>query len=250
MVKNTVLIVATEDPGSKFNVNSYFKFGIRTWEAWCKNNNVDLVVVDKLHSDIPKGKWMKPFVFDYVKEGKVAMVDADTMIKWDAPNFFNHYNEDEFCGVHDTDSIYWLNNSITAYQKFFPEVELETDLYINSGVMLFSDYHREFFEKLKQFYYDNKDEIDNWKIPNTGSDQTIINFLLQQSKTKQKMLPCIYNQFGLIRKDLLQHNWQTGDKTSFFIKTGYIWHFTGFAMEQRISLMEQVWNATKQQYND
>lgn len=247
---NTVLIVATEDPASKFNVNSYFKYGSKTWEYWCKKNDVELIIVDELADGITKGKWMKPFVFDYVKEGKVALVDADTMIKWDAPNFFDHYQEDEFGGVHDTDSIFWLNNSINAYQKFFPGSELDTDYYINSGVMLFSDHHKPFFEELKKFYFDNKHELDNWKVPNTGSDQTIINYLLQSTGVKQKMLPCIYNQFGLVRKDLLQHNWQTGDRTSFFIKTGLIWHFTGFAMEQRISLMEQVWNLTKQYYND
>jgi hypothetical protein len=189
-------------------------------------------------------------VFDYVKEGKVALVDADTMIKWDAPNFFSDYNEFEFGGVHDSDSIFWLNNSINAYQKFFPDFKLNTDYYINSGVMMFSDHHKSFFNTLKKFYFDNKYELDNWKVPNTGSDQTIINYLLQLEKVKQKMFPCIYNQFGLIRKDLLQHNWQTGDKTPFFIKTGIVWHFTGFDMRQRISLMEQVWNLNKEYYND
>lgn len=250
MVKNTIVIVATEDPSSKYNVNLYFKFGIKTWESWCKRHDIELVVIDKLHSDVSKGKWMKPFVFDYVKNGKVAIVDADTMVKWDAPNFFNHYEENEFCGVHDTDSIFWLNNSINVYQKFFPQVNLNTDYYINSGVMLFSDYHKDFFNNLKKFYYSNKTELDNWKIPNTGSDQTIINFLLQLTDTKQKILPCIYNQFGLLRKDLLHYNWQTGDTTPFFIKTGYIWHFTGFSIEQRIKLMEQVWNNYKQFYNE
>lgn len=236
---NTVVIVATEDPASKFNVNSYFKNGLRTWEYWCKKNNVDLVVIDKLDKHTPKGKWMKPLVFDYVKEGKVALVDADTMVKWDAPNFFDLYNDDEFCGVLDTDSIFWLHNSITAYQKFFPEVKLDTSYYINSGVMLFSDKHKGFFNTLREFYLTNKEELDNWSVPNTGSDQTIINFLLQKEKVKQKMLPDPFNQFGLLRKDLLGHNWQTGDKTPFFIKTGYIWHFTGFAMETRVSLMQQ-----------
>ena len=193
---------------------------------------------------------MKAFVFDYVKEGKVSLVDADTMIKWDAPNFFEEYNEDEFCGVNDTDSIYWLHNSITSYQKFFPDVNLDTSNYINSGVMLFSDKHKPLFELLKNFYLDRKEELDQWKVPNTGTDQTIINFLLQQNNIKQKMLPSIYNQFGLIRKDLLSHNWQLGDKTSFFIKTGLIWNFTGFSIEQRIDLMKQVWEALKHMYND
>ena len=42
---------------------------------------------------------------------------------------------------------------------------------------------------------------------------------------------------------MFKHNWQLNeDLTPFFIKYAYIWHFTGFPIEDRARVMEQVWN--------
>ena len=67
----------------------------------------------------------KELVFEKIgdKYEKIGIVDADTMIKWDAPNIFDLY-DDEFCGVVDNDSYYFLHNSINAYGKFFQKIKL------------------------------------------------------------------------------------------------------------------------------
>jgi hypothetical protein len=42
---------------------------------------------------------------------------------------------------------------------------------------------------------------------------------------------------------MFKHNWQLNlDTTPFFIKYAYVWHFTGFPIENRISIMKQVWD--------
>ena len=45
------------------------------------------------------------------------------------------------------------------------------------------------------------------------------------------------------KKNMFTHNWQLNeDMTPFFIKYSYIWHFTGFPIEDRTKIMKQVWN--------
>ena len=48
---------------------------------------------------------------------------------------------------------------------------------------------------------------------------------------------------GMHKKQMFVHNWQLNeDNTPFFIKYGYIWHFTGFGIPDRINLMKQTWD--------
>ena len=43
-----------------------------------------------------------------------------------------------------------------------------------------------------------------------------------------------WNMFPMHKREMFGHNWQDGDdKTPFFIKYSYIWHFTGFPIEDR-----------------
>ena len=43
------------------------------------------------------------------------------------------------------------------------------------------------------------------------------------------------------KKQMFVHNWQLDeDKNPFFIKYGYLWHFTGFSVEDRIKIND-VW---------
>ena len=41
---------------------------------------------------------------------------------------------------------------------------------------------QDFFEKLKNFYLTNKETLDNWNVPNTGKEQTLLNFHLKEEK--------------------------------------------------------------------
>ena len=76
---------------------------------------------------------------------KIGIIDSDTMVKWDAPNIFELYDE-EFCGVPDNSNLRWLNDSLNVYGKFFPNVTIDYYEYINSGVMFFNKEHLSFFE--------------------------------------------------------------------------------------------------------
>jgi len=169
------------------------------------------------------------------------------MIHWNAPNIFDMY-DDEFCGVVDDINLRWLTDSLNAYNKFFPNTKIDIDEYINAGVLFFSNQHLPFFEKLLNFYFENQHELDNWTLGG-GKEQTLLNFHLKESNYKRKFLEPSWNLMGLHKKQMFTHNWQLNeDDTPFFIKYGYILHFTGFGIPDRINLMKQTWDVIGENY--
>jgi hypothetical protein len=82
-----------------------------------------------------------------------------------------------------------------------------------------------------------------------GKVQTILNFELQKQGTKIKELSSLWNMFSMHKREMFSHNWQDGDdKTPFFIKYSWVWHFTGFPIEDRTRIMQQTWNLVGKNY--
>ena len=246
-------MVAIQDEASKYDHQKYFEASKECWQSYCKKHNIDFIVVDKKLPNVKFCVWHKEFVFDFIgdKYEKIALVDFDTLVHWDAPNFFDLYN-DEFCGVLENESLFWIQNSLNAFRDNFAElrnVEITLSEYINGGVLFFHKSHKNFFEKLKSFYIRNKPTFDNWNVPNTGKEQTILNLYLKKENITKKYLDFRFNTMRLTKNDWLHHNWQIdGDKTPFFIKYSYIWHFTGCYIEERTNLMTSIWQQTKHLY--
>lgn len=246
-------MVAIQDESSKYNHQKYFEVSKQCWQFYCKKHNIDFIVVDKKLPNVKFCVWHKEFVFDFIgdKYEKIALVDFDTLVHWDAPNFFNLY-DDEFCGVLENESLFWIQNSLNAFKSNFKELEnikITLSEYINGGILFFHKSHKNFFEKLKEFYVTNKSTFDNWNVPNTGKEQTILNLYLKKENVKKKYLDFRFNTMRLTKNDWLHHNWQTeNDKTPFFIKYSYIWHFTGCSIEDRTNLMTSIWQQTKHLY--
>lgn len=253
MNKNCIVMVAIQDEGSKFDHQKYFEVSKQCWQSYCKKYNIDFIVIDKKLPNVKFCVWHKEFVFDFIgdKYEKIALVDFDTMVNWNAPNFFNLY-EDEFCGILENENLFWIDNSLRAFKSSFSElkdVDIKLSEYINGGVLFFTKSHKQFFEKLKDFYLRNKNSFDNWNVPHTGKEQTILNLYLKKENVNKKYLDFRFNTMRLIKNDWLQYNWQLNeDKTPFFIKYSYIWHFTGCSIEERSELMTNIWNQTKQFY--
>lgn len=250
MNKNLIYIVGIDHPTSQFKVSSYANPCFESWQLWANKHNIDIHICKEHDDRFARPIWNKELVFEKFGDryDKIGIVDADTIVRWDAPNIFDLYTEEEFCGVRDNDNFWWLDNSIKAYQKFFPTIKLDTDYYINAGVIFFSKKHKPVFDAILKFYFDNKQEIDNWSVPNTGREQTIFNFILEQLQVKKKLISPEWNQFGLVQKGFFNYNFSTGDTTPYIFKNGFIWHFTGFPIEQRIELMNKIWTTIKTKY--
>lgn len=247
MNKHLIFIIAINDPNRQIQNQDYAQYSIKTWECWCNRNNVDLKVLteDRLKTKYPI--FNKELVYEYGRGyDKIGIVDSDTMIRWDAPNIFD-FIEDKFYGVNDLCDLNWLLSSIKDRQKFFPDVEIDIFKYINAGVLFFSSKHLDFFEKFLTFVRENEEEINS--IDGGGTEQTLLNFSLQKEGIEIELLDPSWNLLSIHKKNMFAHNWQLNqNKSPYFLNYAYIWHFTGFPIEDRVQVMKSTWEFIKDQY--
>tara|TARA_R100000388_G_scaffold84484_1_gene63529 strand:- start:537 stop:1295 length:759 start_codon:yes stop_codon:yes gene_type:complete len=203
-----------------------YQFAIKSWSHWCKKNNAQLFVLDELLLPMEEMGicWQRYYLFDIleandIKYDQVLMVDSDTIVHPDCPNFFEH-TEHKYCGVHDEGSYDWILRSIENYSKhIFEGKQLEWWKYINGGFQIVNKRHKEFFNEMKSLYHNNKENFiqmqDTFK---TGTDQTPVNFMLQIKNIETKLLPYEFNMTDMPRKEILNH-----DLT--MTKIGWVYHF-------------------------
>lgn len=248
MKKNLIYIVAIDHEISSIKNSDYSQYCIETWKYWCDKHNIDLIVNKEHDTRFGRPTWNKELIYDIGKDyEKIGVVDSDTMVKWDAPNIFDHFDT-EFCGINDIADLSWVINSLDVYKKFFPNTEMDPMKYMNAGVVFFHNKHLHIFKQVLDFYLNNKQELDNWSHGG-GREQTILNYFLEKNNVEKRFSDYSWNLLSMHRKDIFKHNWQLNtDSTPFFIKYGYIWHFTGFPIEQRVSIMQQTWDITKNKY--
>lgn len=247
MSKNLIFIIAINDPNRQIQNQDYAQYSLKTWEYWCKKNNCDLKVLteDRLKTKYPI--WNKELVCEYGQGyDKIGIVDSDTMIRWDTPNIFD-FIEDKFYGVNDLCDLNWLFSSIEQRQKFFPDVKLDINKYLNAGVLFFPSKYLDFFEKFLTFVLTHEDEINS--IDGGGKEQTLLNFFLQKEQVEVELLDPSWNLLSIHKKNMFQHNWQLNqNKTPYFIDYAYIWHMTGFPIEDRVQVMKSTWEFIQNQY--
>lgn len=245
MSKNVVFL--TSIPYSQEQHLSYEQYCLNTWKYWCNKNNVELFilnepVVDPFHM---KPNWQKMYAFDLLNANnidydQVLIVDIDTMIKWDTPNFFNLTNNN-FTAIIDNDNINWVTKSIKGYQHFFPDINIHWTEYFNSGFVIFHKKHKKVINGMLDMWDKNSEELiylqNNLK---KGHDQTPLNYMVKQMGFDVNYLPKTFNLTHLQRKEILQD--------LMFIDCGYIWHFNGFDKNYREPLMKQTWDKIKHNY--
>ena len=151
--------------------------------------------------------------------------------------------------VQDNANLRWLNDSVKHYGgDFFPDYKINLDKYINAGVVYLDNDSLSVYKHLRDFYFEHQEELDNWN-KGGGREQTLFNFLLQINNYDVNLLPPIWNMFAMHKKEMFSHNWQDGDdKTPFFIKYSWVWHFTGFPIEDRTRIMKQTWDMVGKNY--
>ena len=260
---NMIYTVAVNHDTSQFKNSDYSQYCIKSWRRWCHKNDIEFMVINKHNDNYTFPIWNKLDVCDVCKGyEKIAIVDSDTMIHWNAPNLFDTINTGLY-GVQDNANLRWLHNSVKNYGgEFFSDFKIDLDKYINAGVVFLDNKSLSIYDKLREFYFDNQEKLDSWN-KGGGREQTLFNFLLQINNYDVKLLPPIWNMISMHKRDLLcqtldgipiepfgfAYNWQDGDdKTPFFIKYSWIWHFTGFPIEERTKIMKQTWELVGDKY--
>jgi len=262
MKQNVVWWTAIKTPKltEKFGGYNYFDITKKCWQYWCKKNNALFVeFTEPVEEDLFefRANWQKPiFVFDELERrginyDQILLIDSNIMVRWDCPNLFN-LSKGKFTAARDVDNMRWTWESVQGYKKMFNNFEFDFDDYFNSGFVIFNKSHKEVFQSFKQFYYDNRKELNNLSnnIVKRGFEQTCMNYWIQMNNIDLNLnLPLPYKITHLQRKELFNYNWQLNeDKTPFFIKYGYIWMFNGTPKDTRSKMIKQTWDLVKNNY--
>jgi len=205
-----------------------YKFSIDSWKYWANKNNVEIFILNDLlmpHEDMGIC-WQRYYLFDIleannIEYNQIAMVDADTIIHPNCPNFFEQ-TEGKFTGVHCDASYDWVIRSIENYSKYiFEDHKMPFWQYIDCGFVIVNESHKPFFKQVTDFYNNNSELLRNAeKTWHAGTDQTPVNFLLHENNIDFKLLPYEYNMIDLNRKELLQNDLP-------FTKIGYVYQYNG-----------------------
>jgi hypothetical protein len=242
------------------NLDEYKEWSLLTWKYYANKYNLDIFILDQplCDTELMRPTWQRWYVYDLLESngykfediGQIALIDIDTMVKWDAPNIFEVAG-DYYSGVNDDISLEWINNSIDGYRFHFPQfqnVDLDWTNYINNGILVLPTNGREFCKIVIDFYNNNIDKLRDLQHNSLkkGTDQTPINFLAKQFFPEIKYLSKKYNMSQLIMTHAMAPSILDGQPI--FIKHGYIWHFNGIPREQRNTYMKQTWETIKNNY--
>ena len=212
-----------------------YHYSIKSWTNWCKKNDCELLVWEDLlyPIDYMKITWQRYYMFDILEANdidynQVLMVDADTIIHPDCPNFFE-LTDNKYCGVKVDGCYEWVVRSIKGFgDELFSGKRIKPWNYINGGFQIVNKSHKDFFESMKKYYSENKDKIihtiDKLKC---GTDQTILNYILDKENIDVKLLPLRYNLQDMFRKNLLhipEYSWWP-DTLENLWDSGWIYHF-------------------------
>lgn len=226
MKKNYVFITAIKSPTNELRSQAY-KYSIQSWKPWCEANGCELRILDEPVSDVSvmKPNYFRYFCFDLL-EGEdydqICLVDADTIIHPECPNFFE-LSDRKFCAVHNDGDYDWIIRSIENYQYEFAEL-FRLDFkniwkYFNSGFLIMNEDHREFIKYFMEFYESHRHTIIHAQNTyGTGTDQPLINLFAHWEGLDVKLLPYQFNMQDLSRKNVL-------DDRMLFTKIKGIYHF-------------------------
>jgi len=229
-MKNIVFIV---NIGGDDDRNKPYHFSIKCWKTWADKNNAELfVLTEKVYeSDYMHLNWHKSLALKLLKENnieydQVLIVDADTIVHPDCPNFFEE-TEGKFCGVVNEGCYEWVTRSIKNYGDYiFPEIpKVKAWEYFNSGFIIANKTHEEFFDNVIQYYHGNVEKFVHAKSFYVGNDQTPLNYFTKKFNIDVKLLPSCYNLQDMARKNLFTKGYKEWSDTPLFLKAGWVYHF-------------------------
>jgi len=174
--------------------------------------------------------WQRYYLFKILEHNgieydQVLMVDSDTIVHPDTPNFFE-FTERKYVGVLDLGCWEWTGRSIRHYKDIFGGYKLDRGMYFNGGFQIVNDTHKEFFNDVLEFYNNNQSVLVEKQKSGLGTDQTPINYLVQQGGIDLKLFPSTYNLHHMSSKNLLNfgQSWW-GDGLENLYEQAWVYHF-------------------------
>ena len=221
-----------------------YDYSIKSWKHFCDKYDCELLVWEDLLFPIEDMKitWQRYYLFDILEGNsidydQILMVDADTIVHPNCPNFFEETGH-KYSGVMNDGCYEWVTRSIRDFNsELFPNsIPPHPSTYINGGFQIVNKQHKEFFTSMKDYYSEYKDNIqvaiDRIKA---GTDQTIVNYMLKNNEVDVNILPACYNLQDLFRKNLLHipgHSWWP-DTLEGLYSAGWVYHFNAIPQNDR-----------------
>ena len=132
--------------------NSPYHLGIKSWNHWAKKNNAYVVELTEpiIDPNILRVNLHRYWAFDILESSdidfeNVLLVDADTIIHPNCPDFFVESNNK--MGVVVNNGCYeWTNRSIKQWRDgLFTDMEcIKTWEYFNSGFIILNKKHKNY----------------------------------------------------------------------------------------------------------
>jgi len=247
MGKNIVFMTCFEQAPDFLD---YKEWCLNSWRPWCKKHDVELFILsDELQDkSLMKPTWQRWHVFEIleangIEYNQVALVDVDTMIHPNAPNFFDE-TKGEYAGVQDDLMVEWVHNSITGYQDMFPNTKFDWTTYVNNGFIVMSPKHKKLCKSITDFYYANENELRTrqHETLKKGSDQTPVNYLVRREGFPMTHLSKKWNFTHMHIRGVFQQ--------FLFLDCAWVYHFNGFDKGHRNDIMRQTWEEMQRRYEN
>jgi len=212
-----------------------YSYCIKSWKYWCDKNDCELLLLEDLLVPVEQMKitWQRYYVFDILDNNKfsydqVLVVDADTIVHPDCPNFFNE-TDGKYAAVMNDGDYEWVNKSISQYGvKFFGK-----DSFPTWRFQIFNESHKEYLKGLIDWYNENITDLNQVFGKWNSTDQTCINFYREEQNLPMTILPPCYNLQDISRKNLMywhpQHWWT--DELH-YLKNGWVYHFNAIPQNE------------------
>ena len=236
MKKNIIFIPAIDAGRGRHHAYNY---SIQSWQNWAEKNNAEVLVWDTAlytweEMTIPWQRYHLFKILDHneIQFDQVLMVDSDTVVHPDTPNFFE-MTERKYTGVLDLGCWEWTGRSLRHYKDMFDGYKVDRGLYFNGGFQIVNESHREFFDFVLDFYFKNQGILVEKQKAGLGTDQTVINYLIQTQGIELKMLPSTYNLHHMVSKNLLNfgQSWW-GDGMENLYEQAWVYHFNALPKNQ------------------
>jgi hypothetical protein len=202
-----------------------YKYSIDSWKQWASKNDCDVFVLNDLLLSVDQMGlcWQRYYLFDIldaneIEYDQVLMVDADTIVHPDCPNFFE-MTEHKLTGVHCDASYDWVLRSMENYSTHaFAGYMSKWWEYIDCGFIIVNKTHKEFFKTITDYYNNNPELFKKLEELHVGTDQTPVNLLIGKENIDLKLLPYEFNMVDLPRKELLAED-------LLFTKVGWVYQY-------------------------
>jgi len=231
-----------------------YHYSVKSWKLWGELN--DVLVIEWAEPNMDTSTFpiimQREWVFDILEHNdidydQVLIVDADTIVHPDCPNFFEETNHN-YAAVVNNGCYEWVTRSVREWGKsMFPNEPLVKPYdYFNTGFVIVNKKHKPFFDEIKELYLNRGEEIKHYRDTiKASTGQTMVNFMLQKNNIEVTKLSEGYNLQDLFRKNLLHipnHSWFSDELH--FLNAGWVYHFNAIPQNPRnvAYWMERTYN--------